>query len=159
MQKKSWVSNCGHLAFMYTTSGDNLQRWLWCFYMHVCQKSCQFEPCDFPNCSQHFWSQKLHDPWTAWKCYVANSFTQHESGWILCSWLCQPLLFHRAMSIQGVVIRFKFLHPIRHCANAVDSFDWPRRDDVDNVHINLCVLWACPVSGQYSFHSFGAWAC
>ena len=50
------------------------------------------------------------------------------------------LLFRRVMSIQGDFIRFKYLHPIRHGANAADSFDWPRRDDVDNVHIT-CVFY------------------
>lgn len=97
--------DCGVFTCMYTRSLVNLS------------------PMIFPNCSQHFWSQKLHDPWTARKCYVANSFTQHESGWILCSWLCRPLLFRRVMSSQGNFIRFKFLHPIRHGANAADSFD------------------------------------
>ena len=48
--------------------------------------------------------------------------------------------FGRVLSIQGDFIQFKFLHPIRHGANAADSFDWPRRDDVDNVHIS-CVFY------------------
>ena len=48
--------------------------------------------------------------------------------------------FGRVLSIQGDFIQFKFLHPIRHGANAADSFDWPRRDDVDNVHMS-CVFY------------------
>ena len=54
--------------------------------------------------------------------------------------------FGRVLHIQGEFIRFKFLHPVRHGENAANSFDWPRRDDVADVHLS-CVFYG-PVQLQ-----------
>ena len=56
--------------------------------------------------------------------------------------------FGRVLHIQGEFIRFKFLHPVRHGENATNSFDWPRRDDVADVHLSCVFLWASPVKRQ-----------
>ena len=42
----------------------------------------------------------------------------------------------RALSQADSFVKFKFLHRV-----GVKSFDWPRWDDLDDVHIS-CVLWA-----------------
>ncbi|KAL9958512.1 hypothetical protein ACROYT_G035538 [Oculina patagonica] len=48
--------------------------------------------------------------------------------------------FGRVLQIHGQFIKFKFLHCVRQGANAANLFDWPRRDDIANVHIS-CVFY------------------
>lgn len=49
----------------------------------------------------------------------------------------------RAISIANQVVKFKFLHRL-----GADKFDWPKRDDVDDVHVS-CIFFG-PVSLENS---------